>query len=129
MNRTKKLQRPKRLITDNVGEQKGAKPGKRLRLSLDAWSQKPPLPEGETIDTLKNYLEKQLPLLSRKKDVKSHRDFLEHTFALRRLQILDNPCPVREVLESYPSLQQFVHVSIRLNEWNKPTVVDRNCKI
>lgn len=124
-----KLQRPKRLITDNVGEQKGAKPGKRLRLSLDAWSQKPPLPEGETIDTLKNYLEKQLPLLSRKKDVKSHRDFLEHTFALRRLQILDNPCPVREVLESYPSLQQFVHVSIRLNEWNKPTVVDRNCKI
>lgn len=129
MNRTKKLQRPKRLITDNVGEQKGAKPGKRLRLSLDAWSQKPPLPEGETIDTLKNYLEKQLPLLSGKKDVKSHRDFLEHTFALRRLQILDNPCPVREVLESYPSLQQFVHVSIRLNEWNKPTVVDRNCKI
>jgi len=129
MNRTKKLQRPKRLITDNVGEQKGAKPGKRLRLSLDAWSQKPPLPEGETIDTLKNYLEKQLPLLSRKKDVKSHRDFLEHTFALRRLQILDNPCPVREVLKSYPSLQQFVHVSIRLNEWNKPTVVDRNCKI
>lgn len=125
----KKLQRPKRLITDNVGEQKGAKPGKRLRLSVDAWSQKPPLPEGETIDTLKNYLEKQLPLLSRKKDVKSHRDFLEHTFALRRLQILDNPCPVREVLESYPSLQQFVHVSIRLNEWNKPTVVDRNCKI
>lgn len=129
MNRMNKLQRPKRLITDNVGEQKGAKPGKRLRLSLDAWSQKPPLPEGETIDTLKNYLEKQLPLLSRKKDVKSHRDFLEHTFALRRLQILDNPCPVREVLESYPSLQQFVHVSIRLNEWNKPTVVDRNCKI
>lgn len=125
----KKLQRPKRLITDNVGEQKGAKPGKRLRLSVDTWSQKPPLPEGETIDTLKNYLEKQLPLLSRKKDVKSHRDFLEHTFALRRLQILDNPCPVREVLESYPSLQQFVHVSIRLNEWNKPTVVDRNCKI
>lgn len=125
----KKLQRPKRLITDNVGEQKGAKPGKRLRLSLDAWSQKPPLPEGETIDTLKNYLEKQLPLLSGKKDVKSHRDFLEHTFALRRLQILDNACPVREVLESYPSLQQFVHVSIRLNEWNKPTVVDRNCKI
>ena len=122
----KKLQRPKRLITDNVGEQKGAKPGKRLRLSLDAWSQKPPLPEGETIETLKNYEEKQLPLLSRKKDVKSHRDFLEHTFALRRLRILDNPCPVREVLESYPSLQQFVHVSIRLNQWNKPTVVDLN---
>ena len=124
-----KLQRPKRLITDNVWEQKGAKPGKRFTLSLDAWSQKPPLPEGETIETLKNYQEKQLPLLSRKKDVKSHRDFLEHNFALRRLQILDNPCPVREVLESYPSLQQFVHVSIRLNEWNKPTVVDRNCKI
>ena len=125
----KKLQRPKRLITDNVWEQKGAKPGKRFTLSLDAWSQKPPLPEGETIETLKNYQEKQLPLLSRKKDVKSHRDFLEHNFALRRLQILDNPCPVREVLESYPSLQQFVHVSIRLNEWNKPTVVDCNCKI
>ena len=125
----KKLQRPKRLITDNVWEQKGARPGKRFTLSLDAWSQKPPLPEGETIETLKNYQEKQLPLLSRKKDVKSHRDFLEHNFALRRLQILDNPCPVREVLESYPSLQQFEHVSIRLNEWNKPTVVDRNCKI
>lgn len=51
----KKLQQPKRLITDNVWEQKGAKPGKRLTLSLDAWSQKPPLPEGETIETLKNY--------------------------------------------------------------------------
>ena len=124
-----KLQRPKRLITDNVWEQKGAKPGKRFTLSSDAWSQKPPLPEGETIETLKNYQEKQLPLLSRKKDVKSHRDFLEHNFALRRLQILDNPCPAREVLESYPSLQQFVHASIRLNEWNKPTVVDRDCKI
>ena len=111
MNRMKKLQRPKRLIRDNDGEQKGAKPGKRSKLSLDAWSIKPPLPEGETIDTLKNYLDKTLPFLSRKKDVKSHRDFLEHTFALRRLQILDNPCPVREVLESYPSLQQFVHVS------------------
>ena len=111
MNRMKKLQRPKRLIRDNDGEQKGAKPGKRSKLSLDAWSIKPPLPEGETIDTLKNYLDKTLPLLSRKKDVKSHRDFLEHTFALSRLQILDNPCPVREVLESYPSLQQFVHVS------------------
>ena len=60
-----------------------------------------PLPEGETIETLKNYQEKQLPFLSRKKDVKSHHDFLEHTFALRRLQILDNPCPVREVFHQY----------------------------
>jgi len=112
----KKLQRPKRLTTGIVGEQKGVKPGKRLKLSLDAWSQKPALPEGETIETLRNYQEKQLPLLSKKKDVKAHRDVLEHTFALRRLQILDNPCPITEVLESYPSLQQFVHVSTRLNE-------------
>ena len=116
MNRMKKLQRPKRLTTDNDGDQKGAKPEKRARLSLDAWWQKPPLPEEETIDTLKNYLEKKLHSLKKKKDVKSHRDFLEHTYALRRIQILENPCPVREVLESYPSLRQFVHVSTQLNQ-------------
>lgn len=109
MNRMKKLQRPKRL-TDNDGDGKGAKREKRARLSLDAWSQKPPLPEGETTDTLKKYLEKRLPSLLKKRDVKAHRDFLEHTYALRRIQILENPCPVREVLESYPSLQQFVHL-------------------
>ena len=113
MNRMKKLQRPKRL-TDNDGDGKGAKREKRARLSLDAWSQKPPLPEGETTDTLKKYLEKRLPSLLKKRDVKAHRDFLEHTYALRRIQILENPCPVREVLESYPSLQQFVHVSTQL---------------
>ena len=115
MNRMKKLQRPKRLPTDNDGVQKGAKPEKRARLSLDAWSQKPPLPEKETIDTLKNYLEKKLPSLVKKRAVKSHRDFLEHTYALRRTQILENPCPVREVLERYPSHQQFVHVSTQIN--------------
>ena len=114
MNHMKKLQRPKRLATDNDGDQEGAKCGKRARLSLDAWSQKPPLPEGETIDILKNYLEKKLPSLLKKRDVKSHHDFLEHTYALRRIQILENPCPVRGVLESYPSLQQFVHVSTQL---------------
>ena len=50
MNRMKKLQWPKRLITDSK-EPKGVKPGKRSRVSLDAWSQKPPLPVGETIKT------------------------------------------------------------------------------
>ena len=67
MNRMKKLQRPKRLPTDNDGDQKGAKREKRARLSLDAWPQKPPLPEGETMDTLKKYLEKKLPSLLKKK--------------------------------------------------------------
>lgn len=67
-----------------------------------------------TLDTLKKYLEKKLPSLLKKRDVKAHRDFLEQTYALRRIQILENPCPVREVLESYPSLQQFVHVSTQL---------------
>ena len=66
MNRMKKLQRPKRLTTDNDGDQKGAKHEKSARLSLDAWSQKPPLLEGETIDTLKNYLEKKLHSLKKK---------------------------------------------------------------
>jgi len=46
----KNLQRPKCLTTGIVGEQKGLKPG-RLKLSLNAWSQKPPLPKGETIET------------------------------------------------------------------------------
>ena len=41
----KKLQRPKRLIRDNDVEQKGAKPWERSRLSLDALSIKPPLPD------------------------------------------------------------------------------------
>ena len=110
MNRMKKLQRARHLTTDNDGDRKGAKREKGARLSLDAWSQKPPL----TMDTLKKYLEKKLPSLLKKRDVKAHRDFLQHTYALRRIQILENPCPVREVLESYPSPQQFVHVSTQL---------------
>lgn len=110
MNRMKKLQRPKRLAADCSGERKGAKPGKRAKHSLDSWSKKPPLPEGETLDTLKNYIERQLPSIGKKRDVKTQRDFLDHTYALRRIQILDNPLPIKEVLNSYPPLKQFVHL-------------------
>ena len=55
--------------------------------------------------------EKSVPRTEKKKDVKSHREFLQQTFTLRRIEILDKPCPIKDVLEKYPSLQQFVHVS------------------
>lgn len=101
MNRMKKLQRLKCLIRENEGEQKGVKFGKRFRLFLDVWLVKLLLLEGEIIDTFKKYLEKILFSFLRKKDVKYYRNFLEYIFVLRRLQILDNFCLVREVLESY----------------------------
>ena len=51
-------------------------------------------------------------LLKRPKDVMLHQEVMEHTFTSRRLEMFDNPRPVMEVLEEYPSLKQFVHVSM-----------------
>ena len=60
MNQLKKPQQPKRL-TDNEGDEKHAKPGKRAKVSLYAWSQTTPLPKGEIIYTLKNFVERIFP--------------------------------------------------------------------
>lgn len=113
MNRMKKLQRAKRLVQDDE-EQLTRKPAKKRKSDIfeNVWSLKPAIPDGDTIETLKEYVKRMAATLKKKpRDIKLHRDFLLKSFPLRRMQILDNPCPISEVLEMYPSLGNFVHVS------------------
>jgi hypothetical protein len=78
----------------------------------EIWSCIPDLPEGETLATLKGLSRKLKGALQKKpKDVKLHKDYLDHTFALRRREILEKPSPVESILKDWPSLRNFVHVS------------------
>jgi hypothetical protein len=108
----KKLQKPKRLAQDFDKSTEGEPSKKRKLQNEDIWSCKPDFPEGETMYCIKNYAGQMMTKLVKKpKDVKLHRDFMDHTFALRRHDILCNLCPVADFLKKYLSLKQFVHVS------------------
>lgn len=54
------------------------------------------MPEGETLESLKDYAKSLKSTLTKKaKEVKLHNDYLQHTFPLRRREILDTPAQVQ----------------------------------
>jgi hypothetical protein len=79
----------------------------------ELWYCIPDLPEWEALASLKEFSQKLKGALQKekKKDVKLHKDYLDHTFALRRREILEIPSPVESILKDWPSLRNFVHVS------------------
>jgi len=110
----KNLQKTKRLSKELMVSLEEGKAPKKRKVSKDhQWSIRPDVPEGETMDSLKKYREELVKDVKKKpKDVKLNKDFMEQTYPLRRHEILDNPCPVKDILLRYPSLCQFVHVSL-----------------
>ena len=83
---------------------------------MHAWSKHPDMPEGETLEMLRTYANENREEVKRNpKKQKLHKDFMDKTFALRGHDILTAPKLVRDVLIEYPSLKNFIHVSIWLN--------------
>lgn len=72
MNRMKKLQRAKRLVQDDE-EQLTRKPAKKRKSDIfeNVWSLKPAIPDGDTIETLKEYVKRMAATL--KKKTKGHK--------------------------------------------------------
>lgn len=111
-NRMKKIQKPKRLSGTCEGES-GPSKAKKQKTKSYIWSEQPDLPEGETLQTLMSYADKNRNEVKRyPKKHKLHKDFMDKTFALRRHEILTAPKLVKDVLTDYPSLTNFIHVSI-----------------
>lgn len=74
----------------------------------------PDFPEGETLASLRAYVDKnRRELIQKPTSHQLHKVFMEKTFPLRRHDILTAPRLVKDVVEDYPSLKKFVHVSIR----------------
>ena len=108
----KKLQKPK--CCPGTLEREGGPPkAKKQKTKMHTW---PDMPEGETLETLRTYANENREEVKRNpKKQKLHKDFMDKTFALRRHDILTAPKLVRDVLIEYPSLKNFIHVSIWLN--------------
>ena len=96
----KNLQKTKRLSKELMVSLEEGKAPKKRKVSKDhQWSIRPDVPEGETMDSLKKYREELVKDVKKKpKDVKLNKDFMEQTYPLRRHEILDNPCPVKDIL-------------------------------
>ena len=97
-----------------VKKEKQKKSTKKARLAKDIhiWSINPATQGDETMDTLQDYVEKMgLNVAEKIKGVKLNKDSLKYSYALRRNEIMDNRRPVSELLERYPPLKKFGHVS------------------
>ena len=111
----KKIQKPKRLAGNLEGES-GPSRAKKQKTKMHTWSELPDMPEGETLASLRTYADEHREEVKRNpKKQKLHKDFMDKTFALRRHDILTAPKLVKDVLIEYPSLKNFIHVSIWVN--------------
>ena len=105
----KKMQNPNRLKGTAMNTE-GAKT-KKQRITANPWAQVPDLPVGIGLENLKSSVQnKRKELRKKPQNAKLQKDFMEESYPLRRMEILTQPQPVREIVERYPPLNRFSHV-------------------